>query len=446
MANTKTDLLHGEPAKPLLLLTVPLLLGNLLQQLYNTIDSLIIGRFLGVEAFASAGVSGTLMNLFIFVLNGFCLGAGIIFGQLYGAGKRSDYRKAVFTALSAGSLVTLLLSGAFILFLVPLLKLINTPEELIIYCRAYLTVILGGLIATYLYNLFSGILRSVGDTKAALYVLLISVIGNALLDFLFVGPLSFGIRGAAAATVIAQSFSALCCFAYIRKCYPELLFGKEEIGFHAGLLAKLFHLGSVSALQQSSLYLGKILVQGAVNTCGTSVIAAYTATTRIEAFVNSAGEAGSQAGTIAISQNYGAGDIARVRLIFKRCIQMFCGLAAALSVIMYFAAPACLSIFLDAGDTEAMAAGCAYFKVIFFFYVLCYSAYIFAAHNKGIGHVFYSFAATTLHLSIRVILSGILIGRMGLSAVAWATGIGWIFSNIFNVLVYIRIYAGEKRK
>ena len=446
MSKPKQNLLEGDLTKPILLLTIPLLLGNLLQQLYNTVDSLIIGNFLGMEAFASTGVSGTLMNLFIFVLNGFCLGASIIFGQLYGAGDRKNYRRAVYTSLAFGSLVTIAMSALFILLLTPLLHLISTPQALMSYCRAYLTLILAGLITTYLYNLFSNILRSVGDTRASLYFLLISVLGNAGMDYVFVGPCHFGIRGAAAATVIAQGFSAVCCFFYIRKKYPELLFTKEDMGLHTDLLGRIFRFGSVSALQQSSLYFGKLMVQGVVNTCGTSVIAAYTATTRIEAFLNSAGEAGSQATTIAISQNYGAGNIHRVRRAFRICSVIFYSFAAVMSVVMTFAAPFFLQFFLDPGDTAAMTAGRDYLRIIFIFYVFCYAGYIFAAHSKGIGRISISFTATTLHLSIRFLLSYLLVGRLGLAAVAWASGVGWLCSTSFNSIVYYRIYHSGKGK
>lgn len=380
------------------------------------------------------------MNLFIFVLNGFCLGASIIFGQLYGAGDLKEYRRSFYTSLSFGSGFTIVVSALFILFLRPLLRLISTPDELIAYSQNYLRIIIAGLITTYLYNLFSSLLRSVGDTKASLYFLIISVVLNTVLDYLFVGPMQLGIQGAAIATVIAQGFSSFCCFIYIRMKYPNLLFTREEIGIHKHLIQKIFRYGSVSALQQSSLYLGKILVQGIVNSCGTSVIAAFTATTRIEAFLNSAGEAGSQAETIAISQNYGAGNTKRVREVFKKCSILFYSFAAVMSVVMYFFAPHLLGFFLDGSDEIAVQAGLSYLRIIFFFYVFCYAGYIFAAHSKGIGRIMISFTATTLHLTIRVALSALLISRLGLSAVAWASGIGWICATTYNSITYYRIY------
>ena len=164
----QTSLLSGNIRQQILTLAVPLLLGNILQQLYNTADSLIVGRFLGTNAFASVGISGSLMNLFIFILDGFCAGITVILGQFYGSGDRKKYREEVFTALLLGMIIALIISGVCTVFLDPILNLIHTPDELIPYAESYLFIILAGLPFTCLYNLLSGILRSIGNTRVAL--------------------------------------------------------------------------------------------------------------------------------------------------------------------------------------------------------------------------------------------------------------------------------------
>ena len=283
----QTSLLSGNIRQQILTLAVPLLLGNILQQLYNTADSLIVGRFLGTNAFASVGISGSLMNLFIFILDGFCAGITVILGQFYGSGDRKKYREEVFTALLLGMIIALIISGVCTVFLNPILNLIHTPDELIPYAESYLFIILAGLPFTCLYNLLSGILRSIGNTRVALSFLAAAITMNIALDFLFIGILRLGTGGAAAATILSQFFSAICCFLYLRDTYPGLLCRREDIGAHKDLMIHTLRYGLISALQASSLYIGKILVQGSVNTLGTPGIAAYTAATRIEGFATS---------------------------------------------------------------------------------------------------------------------------------------------------------------
>ena len=162
----QTSLLSGNIRQQILTLAVPLLLGNILQQLYNTADSLIVGRFLGTNAFASVGISGSLMNLFIFILDGFCAGITVILGQFYGSGDRKKYREEVFTALLLGMIIALIISGVCTVFLDPILNLIHTPDELIPYAESYLFIILAGLPFTCLYNLLSGIMRSIGQHQS----------------------------------------------------------------------------------------------------------------------------------------------------------------------------------------------------------------------------------------------------------------------------------------
>ncbi len=189
-------------------------------------------------------------------------------------------------------IIALIISGVCTIFLDPILDLIHTPEELVSYAESYLFIILAGLPFTCLYNLFSGVLRSIGDTKAALIFLAAAITMNIALDFLFIGIIGIGTAGAAAATVLSQLFSAVCCFLYLRDNYPGLLFQKEDLGVHTELMSQSLHFGLISALQASSLYIVRSLVQGSVNTLGTPGIAAYTAATRIEGFANSFGDSG----------------------------------------------------------------------------------------------------------------------------------------------------------
>lgn len=313
------NLLMGNIRGQLVQLAFPLLLENVLQQLYNAVDSIIIGRFVGSTAFAAVGVAGTVRNLFVFMISGVCVGVSILFAQLYGAQDLDGYRREVFLALSLGSGFTLVLTILSLMGLPWILRLIQTPAEVAGEAAAYLRIIFCGFLATYWYNLCAAILRSVGNTRIPLLFLAVAAAINTGLDLLFVAAFSMGVTGAAAATVIAQLISAACCSAHIWKRIPFAVFRRQDMVVDGGLLSRTVRFGLVSALQQSSLYIGKLLVQGAVNSLGTACISAFTAATRIEGFVNSFGDSGAEAIAIFVAQNTGAGQEKRAgKRIFCR--------------------------------------------------------------------------------------------------------------------------------
>ena len=434
----KTSLLEGNIRRELIQLALPLLIGNVLQQLYNTVDSLIIGRFLGTQAFSAVGIAGSIMNLFIFVLTGFCTGISILFAQLYGSGDRKGFRREVFISASLGTLITLFLSITFLLVLRPVLRLINSPQELIPHVESYLKVIIGGMLCTYLYNLGSGMLRAIGDTRAATFFLFIAVLVNAVADYLFVGIFGMGVAGAAWATVFSQLLSALCCMVYIFRRDRDLICTRYDMNFERGLVRQTLNFGFSSALHQSSLYIGKIIVQGAVNLLGTPGIAAYTATMRVEGLFNSLGTSMGSALSVFISQNHGAGNTRRERDGFRKGMGLSLAMGAAFSLIMFTLAKPGMKLFLDAGETQAIAQGVAYMRLISAFYLLCFSGNTFVGFFRGVGRMHVLVIGTTLHITIRAALSHLLVGSMGLSAVALATGIGWMCMTLYQIICLLR--------
>ena len=435
----KGTLLEGNIRRQLILLALPLLLGSILQELYNTVDSMIIGRFLGTEAFSAVGIAGSVMNLIIFVLTGFCTGVSVVFAQLYGSGDRSAFRRESFVAISLGAGITLALSAMFMILLRPLLRLIQSPEELIPWIEDYLHIIIGGMIATYFYNLFSAMLRAIGDTRAATFFLFIAVCVNAVTDYLFVGVLGFGISGAAWATVLSQLLSAVLCLVYILRRDRDLLCTRYEFHFEKSLVKRTLVFGFSSALHQSTLFIGKVFVQGAVNTIGTAGIAAFTASARIEGFANSFGTSMGQSLSVFISQNMGAGNHRRVKDGLKNGLFLGVIMGAVFSVLLYTLAVPGIGIFLDSSEAAAVAHGVAYLRQIALFYILCFTGNHFLGYFRGAGYVYIPPVATALHISIRVALSYLLAGRLGLRAVGLATGIGWIAMTIYQVTMSIKL-------
>lgn len=433
----QNSLLRGNITRQLVGLAAPLLLGNILQQLYNAVDVLIVSRLLGQDAFAAAGVAGSVMNLYLFILNGFCVGVSVLFARLYGAGDLAAFRRETYVALSLGGGASVGLGVLAIALLGPLLALIRTPEELRPCIWRYLPVILGGLPAAYLYNLFCNILRSVGNTGAALWFLLLSVCVNGALDYALV--LAMGIAGAAWATVAAQALSALCCWGYLRRRYPQLLCTRAEAGWHRELVRETLRFGLTSALHQSSLYIGRLLVQGSVNLLGTPGVAAYTAAVRIEGFANSFGDSGSQAAAVFLSQNDGAGQTGRMEAGFRRGMAMLIALGLALSALMFLGADPAVGLFLEEGEGLSLSYGGAYLRMISLFYVFNYMGSVLMGWFRGAGHVAVPFAVASAHIALRVILARLLVGRMALGGVALASGLGWVLAVSVLSLLRLRL-------
>lgn len=373
------DLTSGSIPQHLLRLAAPLIMGSILQQLYNTVDAFILGRFAGDLEFAAIGVAGSVMNLFLFMITGACTGISVIFAQLYGAGERERFRREHWLSLSCGLLVTLACSGLGFLLLSPLLRLIQTPSELKTFVSVYLTIILASLPAAFLYNLYGALLRAIGRANAALMVLAAAVTVNVALDYCFVARFQLGIAGTAWATAASQAISAVLCILYLRRKAPELIFARADCRMDGELLKQTAHFSFVTALHQSSLYTGKLLVQGAVNTGGTDMLSAYTATTRIEGFANSFGDSGSAATSVLVAQNRGAGKEERVKESFRSSLFLMLAMGLAMSLIMYVSASTSVGFMLGTRSGAAFENARDYLKLVALFYTLCFTGSTFAA-------------------------------------------------------------------
>ncbi len=433
------DLTTGSIPAHMVRLAAPLIMGNILQQLYNTVDALILGRFAGSAEFAAVGVAGSVMNLFLFMITGACTGISVLFSQFYGAKDLDSFRREHALSLRLGLCVSLCCGLLGFLVLPALLRFIQTPAELVAPVSAYMRVIFGALIATFLYNLYSALLRSIGQAHIALLALGIAVSINLCLDIWFVAGLGWGIAGAAWATAASQAISALLCIGYLRVAAPELLFHRADCHADKSLLHRTVSLSAVTGLHQSSLYIGKLLVQGAVNTGGTEMIAAYTATSRIEGFANSFGDSGSAATSVLVGQNLGAKKPERVKESFTASLLLMIGMGLASSLILYVSARATVGFMLGETGGFAYENAVGYIKLVAVFYTLCYTGNAFAGYFDGIGKVSIPFIGATSHITLRVILSWLLVGRMGLPAVALATGLGWILVNTMWTIIKHRL-------
>lgn len=425
------DLTQGSLSHHLVKLALPLVFGNILQEFYNTIDAFVVGRFAGQEEFAAIGVAGTVMNLFLFALVGCCTGFSVLFARAYGHNDMDDLHRQEVSALTVGLACTGVLMLLGLAGMRPLLTLLQTPDALRGYVSIYLRWIFLSLPAAFLYNLFASLLRSSGDTQAALLVLAAAVGANLVLDFVFVAGFSGGIEGAAIATALTQVFSALVCYGYLHRTHRELLLHRADCRLEPARLRTTLKFGLVSSLHQCSLYLGKMFVQGAVNTAGTEVIAAYTAGTRIEGFANSFGSGGSTATSILGAQNYGASRKDRVEGTFWCSLRWMAVLGTLSGIGMFLLAPYAISLMLGTNEGIAFTAAVSYLRFVALFYTFCFTGNTFTGYYSGTGRVMLPFIGALGHISIRVVLSWVLFPHMGLNAVALATGLGWLCGNTF---------------
>ena len=437
----RTDLTQGSIMPQLARLCIPLLAANILQQLYNIINSLVVTHYLGQNAFAALGVAESVVNLFTYVITGACMGASVLTAQFYGQGNMPRLRRQLFVSavLIGGCVLTAVAAGQ--IFLHTLLDLIHTPAELMGDAQSYLRVILLGMVFTFTYNYLAATLRAVGDTRMALYFLLISLGYNLMCAWLLVGVLHMGITGTAIATATAQILSSVLCYRYIRMHHAYMAIGREDMCMDRELAGLTVNFAVVAALQQSSLYLGKLLIQSAVNGLGTAAISAFTAVTRVENFVQGIAVSGAEAVGIFVAQNKGAGNLKRGLRGFLEAtvIQIVLGFCA--TALMLLRPELLLTPFLPGGG-ESMVHGVNYLLHIGGFYFLSFWGNHVSGWFRAVGRMNVTFWGTTVQIVIRVILSYLLVDSMGLSAVGLATGIGWIVIICSHTTIFLL----ERRK
>lgn len=430
-----SQLTTGPITSQLLRLCLPLLAANVLQQLYNMINALVVTHYLGHDAFAALGVAESVMNLFIYVITGACMGASVLIARFYGEGNLPKLRQQLFVSgvLIGGS--TLVAVALVLLFLPQLLGLIQTPTELMVHVSSYLQIVLVGMIFTFAYNYLASTLRAVGNTKAALGFLLLSLGYNLVAAWVLVAVLDLGIQGTALATATAQLLSALLCYLYLRKKMPHLMMGREDMKLDGMLMRLTISYGAVAALQQSSLYLGKLMVQSAVNGIGTTAISAFTATTRIENFSQAFGISGCEAIAIFVAQNQGAGKYRRATQGFYRGGAIVVGIGVLFSFLLSLGGHILVLPFLN-GEPDAIVLGTSYLRWMGLFYFLSFIGHVYVGHYRGIGRMNITFWGTTIQIAVRVVFTYLLVGAMGLDAVAFATGLGWLVIVLFHSTVY----------
>ena len=436
----KRDLTNGSIAGSMLRFALPLMLGNLLQQCYNIADTLIVGQVLGAEALAAVGSSYALIVFITSIFIGLCMGCSAVLSIQYGAKDIRQMKQSIFSSLLIVGGTTLLLNILSLTFLSPIIKILQTPPELEAMTYRYLFLIFLGMIPMAVYNFYAFLLRSVGNSSSPLYFLLISVALNIVLDVLFMVGLKMGVEGAAMATVISQIVSAAGIYLYTWKQFPELRLSRDDRQIDFSSIRKIASFSYLTCMQQSVMNLGILMVQGLVNSFGTTVMAAFAAAVKIDSFAYMPVQDFGNAFSTFIAQNFGARRQDRIRRGI-RCAWLTTTLFAGIvSILVFFFATELMRIFIPASEQEIISIGVAYLQIEGIFYIGIGYLFLFYGYFRAISRPSVSLILTIISLGTRVILAYSLaaIPSLSYNGIWWSVPIGWILADIAGVLFYRR--------
>ena len=434
------DLTEGKIVHKLLRFAFPIMVGNLLQQLYNVVDTLIVGRYLGENALAAVGSSYTLMVFITSIIIGLCMGSSAFFSIQFGSRAQDKLEKGIYIAFLAIGFVAVVLNAAVYLGMGGILVFLRVPGEVTALMREYLVWIFAGIVAVFLYNFVANLLRAVGNSVVPLLFLAVSALTNIVLDLLFIRSFGWGVGGAAAATVISQYLAGIGIVLYYFGRYPELRVSGKNRQFDLQILKELAGLSSLTCLQQSIMNFGILMVQGLVNSFGPVVMAAFAAAVKIDSFAYAPVQDFGNAFSTYVAQNYGAGKTDRIRRGMKDAVLsafVFCMIISAL--VVGFAKPL-MGIFLKAESAEAIAVGADYLRIEGAFYfgsglLFLFYGYYRAVHKPGISVVL-----TVISLGTRVVLAYMLssIEVVGVRGIWMSVPIGWILADLAGAWYYFR--------
>jgi len=430
----KGDMTEGSSSKILITFSIPIVLGNILQQLYNTTDAIIVGKFIGKNALAAVGVANPIMSIAIFFIFGICIGTSVLMSQLFGSGRYKALKKEVSTALIIGIIFTIIMSIICISLSRWMLIITGTPEEILNDADIFLKIIFGGLIFSFLYNFYSSALRAIGDSKTPLIFLLVSCVLNGVLCVIFIVVFKFGVAGSAVATVISQGVSSVLCIVYVYIKIPLIRFKRNELVIDKSLLRRTIQYSWVTAIQQTCLFAGKLLVQGVVNPFGTNAIAAYNSVTRIDSLVLSPADSFGASVATYSAQNKGAGKFDRIIDGYRKSNIIITAYSVAASLIVFWGAERIMYLFVPSSEKEVILIGLRYLKLMSIFYVLAGFCNIFQGLFRGVGKLRITFIATTMQICTRVALSYFFSPYLGISSICYAMAVGWILMIIYEGL------------
>lgn len=435
----KTDLTHGPVMKTMLRFAVPMILGNLMQQCYNIADTLIVGQFLGAGALAAVGSAFSLMTFLTSILLGLAMGSGTVFSMRFGQKDALGLKEGILASFTLLGAVTVVLNVAVFLGIDWIIRVLQTPADLVGLMREYLIVIFAGLVGIFLYNFFASLLRSIGNSVVPLLFLAVSAVLNIALDLWFVAGLNRGVAGAAEATVISQYVSGIGIAVYTWVKCPELIRKDKAVRLRWSRVREITSYSALTCLQQSIMNLGILAVQGLVNSFGTTVMAAFAAAVKIDAFAYLPVQDFGNAFSIFTAQNFGAGKTDRIRkgIRVATLTSMLFGLL--ISIAVFVLAEPLMTLFIDAGETAVIAEGVRYLRIEGAFYYLIAALFLLYGLYRALGKPGMSVVLTIVSLGTRVALAYALsaIPQFGVVGIWWSVPIGWLLADALGLICYL---------
>ena len=436
--NLTKDMTTGNPVKLILVFSIPLLIGNIFQQFYSMVDTIIVGRFVGVDALAAVGSTGSMG----FLINGFVVGLSsgfcVLVSQRFGAKDEEGLKKATSSALVLSLMTAIIVTIISMVSARPLLNLMNTPENIINDAYTYIIIIYAGTIATVAYNILASILRALGDSKTPLYFLIIASILNIVLDIVFIVNFNMGVAGAAYATIISQAVSSILCLIYTYKRYKILRLKKEDFKVKKRVYIKHLKIGIPMALQFSITALGIMTVQGALNVFGSKVIAAYTVASKVLQIVMQPAITFGVTMATYCGQNLGARNYGRIKEGVKKCTQISIVTSIIAGLILVFGAKFFVGLFINNPDVAilAYAQECLNYAAIFF--IPLGLIFIYRNALQGMGESFVPMMAGAFELIARAIVAFTLPSFIGYTGICLSDPIAWLAAAIPLGLYYYK--------
>ena len=439
--NAEKNLTEGKILKTMLIFALPMILGNLLQQVYNIADTMVVGRFLGAEALAAVGSAYTLMTFLTSVIIGLCMGSGAVFSIAYGAGNQQELKKSIWVSFVFVGIVTIVMNATVFIWTRPILRLLQIPEEVYPLMYQYIRIIFSGILFVFLYNFFACLLRAVGNSVVPLWFLAMSSVLNIILDLWFVAGLGKGVEGAAVATVIAQMAAGLGISVYTLWRVPVLRIEKQYMRMEKSVLNRVMQYSVLTCAQQSVMNFGILMIQGLVNSFGTVIMAAFAVAVKIDTLAYMPAQEFGNAFSLFVSQNFGARKYERIRKASGMAVKVSVSFCLVISVIVWIFAAPLVEIFLTDPQPAIVSAGVNYLHIEGVFYWGIGCLFLLYGLYRGMEKPVMSLVLTVISLGTRVALAYLLapMPQFGVNAIWWAIPVGWILADLTGFVYYLRI-------
>lgn len=435
-----TDLTEGKPSGVLWRFSIPMLLSVVFQQLYNIVDSVVAGKFIGANALAAVGASYPVTMIFMAIATGANIGAAVIISQLFGAKQYEKLKTAVFTSVISITALAVLLTVTGFVFCKGMLGVLNTPDNIMSDSGVYLNIYIFGLVFLFLYNICTGVFTALGDSKTPLYFLIASSVGNIILDIIFVAPLKMGVAGVAWATFIAQGISSLMAFAVMLR-RMRLIKSSRYAKFSWSMLCKISRVAVPSILQQSFVSVGNMFIQSRVNSFGSDVIAGYSAAIKLNTFAITSFSTLGNAMSSYTAQNIGAGKFGRIPKGFKAGIVMLFTVALPFFAMYFICSKLMMNVFVSSDEESIIDVGKTFLHIVSPFYFVVALKLVTDGILRGAGRMKAFMTATFTDLLLRVILAYVFSYAMNSETGIWLSWpVGWVIATGVSIAFYIGYY------